>query len=126
MAASGGAAVSMLLLPGSAAAAAGSVYIFSLQVSCPSLGLSSQWHQFLLGPLLYRYIHIPGHAPGHLALLHQPSSTLLPGDAVIPSLASRLLPGVNCLSVPAGISSSCPDTVKPRAKQLLEQVRRGS
>lgn len=33
-----------------------------------------------LGPL--RVIHTPGHSPGHIVLLHEPTRTLLVGDAV--------------------------------------------
>jgi glyoxylase-like metal-dependent hydrolase (beta-lactamase superfamily II) len=29
-----------------------------------------------------RVIHTPGHSPGHIALLHEPTRTLLAGDAV--------------------------------------------
>lgn len=29
-----------------------------------------------------RVIHTPGHSPGHIALLHEPSNTLLVGDAL--------------------------------------------
>ncbi|WP_329563280.1 MBL fold metallo-hydrolase [Kitasatospora sp. NBC_01266] len=29
-----------------------------------------------------RVIHTPGHSPGHIALLHEPTGTLLAGDAV--------------------------------------------
>ena len=30
-----------------------------------------------------RVIHTPGHTPGHIALLHEPTKTLLTGDAVL-------------------------------------------
>lgn len=33
---------------------------------------------------LLRYVHVPGHTPGSMALLHLPSKTLLAGDAVVP------------------------------------------
>ena len=31
---------------------------------------------------LLEYVHVPGHAPGHVALLHRPSSSLLPADVI--------------------------------------------
>jgi glyoxylase-like metal-dependent hydrolase (beta-lactamase superfamily II) len=30
-----------------------------------------------------RVIHTPGHSPGHVCLLHEPTSTLLTGDAIL-------------------------------------------
>ena len=31
---------------------------------------------------LLDYVHVPGHAPGQLAFLHRPSSSLLPADVI--------------------------------------------
>ncbi|BDA41208.1 probable metallo-hydrolase YflN [Coccomyxa sp. Obi] len=31
---------------------------------------------------LLEYVHVPGHAPGHVAMLHRPSSSLLPADVI--------------------------------------------
>jgi glyoxylase-like metal-dependent hydrolase (beta-lactamase superfamily II) len=44
-----------------------------------------------------RVIHTPGHTPGHIALLHEPSNSLLVGDAIF-NLGPRLTLGPPALA----------------------------
>jgi glyoxylase-like metal-dependent hydrolase (beta-lactamase superfamily II) len=44
----------------------------------------------LVGEL--RVIHTPGHSPGHIALLHEPTGTVLVGDAVFHQAKLSLAP----------------------------------
>lgn len=52
-----------------------------------------------------RVVHTPGHSPGHVALLHEPTGTLLVGDAVFRTTRLGLGPGTFAAD-PAGQAAS--------------------
>jgi glyoxylase-like metal-dependent hydrolase (beta-lactamase superfamily II) len=57
--------------------------------------------QFLDGTLLpvaggLRVIHTPGHTPGHVSLLHEPTGVLITGDALFNVRGVRYSPGWLC------------------------------
>lgn len=41
-------------------------------------------------------VHLPGHSPGHVALLHRETGVLIPGDAVMNLAGVRYAPGFLC------------------------------
>lgn len=43
-----------------------------------------------------RAVHVPGHSPGHVALLHEASGVLVPGDAVMNLAGVRYAPAFLC------------------------------
>lgn len=43
-----------------------------------------------------RVVHTPGHSPGHVALLHEPSGVLVTGDSIFNVLRLRLSPKSLC------------------------------
>lgn len=43
-----------------------------------------------------RAVHVPGHSPGHVALLHAASGVLVPGDAVVNLAGVRYAPAFLC------------------------------
>jgi glyoxylase-like metal-dependent hydrolase (beta-lactamase superfamily II) len=43
-----------------------------------------------------RVVHLPGHSPGHVALLHEATGVLIPGDAVMNLAGVRYAPGFLC------------------------------
>lgn len=43
-----------------------------------------------------RVVHVPGHSPGHVALLHAASGVLVPGDAVVNLAGVRYAPAFLC------------------------------
>jgi len=43
-----------------------------------------------------RVVHTPGHSPGHVALLHEPSGVLITGDSIFNVLRLRLSPKSLC------------------------------
>jgi glyoxylase-like metal-dependent hydrolase (beta-lactamase superfamily II) len=56
-------------------------------------------HEFRDGDRLpggLRVVHVPGHSPGHVALLHEATGVLLPGDAVVNLAGVRYAPGFLC------------------------------
>lgn len=67
-----------------------------------------------------RYIHAPGHTPGSIALLHQPSKLLLAGDAVMPR--KTWLGGAPTLAVAGTGIAADPAAELASAKRLLLQV----
>ena len=46
-----------------------------------------------------RVLHTPGHSPGHVSLLHEPSGVLITGDAIFNVLGLRRSPGFLCSDV---------------------------
>jgi glyoxylase-like metal-dependent hydrolase (beta-lactamase superfamily II) len=57
--------------------------------------------EFIDGALLpvaggLRVIHTPGHTPGHVSLLHEPTGVLITGDAVLNLRAIRYAPARFC------------------------------
>jgi glyoxylase-like metal-dependent hydrolase (beta-lactamase superfamily II) len=52
-----------------------------------------------------RVIHTPGHSPGHIVLLHEPTRTLLVGDAIFHSRKLGLGPSFFAADVPARAAS---------------------
>ncbi len=55
--------------------------------------------EFLDGSLLpggLRVLHTPGHTPGHVSLLHEPSGVLITGDALFNVRGLRYCPGMLC------------------------------
>jgi glyoxylase-like metal-dependent hydrolase (beta-lactamase superfamily II) len=46
-----------------------------------------------------RVLHTPGHSPGHVSLLHEPTSVLITGDAMFNVLGLRRSPGFLCSDV---------------------------
>jgi len=57
--------------------------------------------QFLDGTLLpvaggLRVVHTPGHTPGHVSLLHEPTGVLITGDALFNVRGVRYSPGWLC------------------------------
>jgi glyoxylase-like metal-dependent hydrolase (beta-lactamase superfamily II) len=46
-----------------------------------------------------RVIHTPGHSPGHVSLLHEPTKLLITGDAIFNVLGVRLPPKSFCSDV---------------------------
>jgi glyoxylase-like metal-dependent hydrolase (beta-lactamase superfamily II) len=45
-----------------------------------------------------RVVHTPGHSPGHASYLHEPSGTLITGDAIFNVLGRRYPPSMLCSS----------------------------
>ena len=43
-----------------------------------------------------RVVHTPGHTPGHVSLLHEPTGVLVTGDALYNVRGVRYLPGLLC------------------------------
>jgi glyoxylase-like metal-dependent hydrolase (beta-lactamase superfamily II) len=43
-----------------------------------------------------RVVHVPGHSPGHVALLHQATGVLVPGDSVVNLAGVRYAPAFLC------------------------------
>jgi glyoxylase-like metal-dependent hydrolase (beta-lactamase superfamily II) len=43
-----------------------------------------------------RVVHTPGHSPGHVALLHEPSGVLITGDSIFNVLGFRISPKSLC------------------------------
>ena len=43
-----------------------------------------------------RVVHTPGHTPGHVSLLHEPSGVLITGDALFNVRGIRYSPGWMC------------------------------
>ena len=43
-----------------------------------------------------RVLHTPGHSPGHVSLLHEPTRLLITGDALMNVLGTRLSPRLLC------------------------------
>lgn len=43
-----------------------------------------------------RVLHTPGHSPGHVSLLHEPTKLLITGDALMNVLGTRISPAVLC------------------------------
>jgi glyoxylase-like metal-dependent hydrolase (beta-lactamase superfamily II) len=43
-----------------------------------------------------RAVHLPGHSPGHVALLHEETGVLVPGDAVMNLAGVRYAPAFLC------------------------------
>jgi glyoxylase-like metal-dependent hydrolase (beta-lactamase superfamily II) len=43
-----------------------------------------------------RVVHTPGHSPGHVSLLHEPSRVLITGDAIFNVAGIRIAPRVLC------------------------------
>lgn len=43
-----------------------------------------------------RAVHVPGHSPGHVALLHEAGGVLVPGDAVVNLAGIRYAPAFLC------------------------------
>jgi glyoxylase-like metal-dependent hydrolase (beta-lactamase superfamily II) len=43
-----------------------------------------------------RVVATPGHSPGHISLLHEPTRTLITGDAIFNVLGVRYPPRVLC------------------------------
>src|SRR3954469_8742069 len=43
-----------------------------------------------------RVVHTPGHSPGHVSLLHEPTSVLITGDAIFNVRGLRYSPGLLC------------------------------
>jgi glyoxylase-like metal-dependent hydrolase (beta-lactamase superfamily II) len=43
-----------------------------------------------------RVLHTPGHSPGHVSLLHEPTGVLITGDALFNVLGVRYSPGFLC------------------------------
>jgi glyoxylase-like metal-dependent hydrolase (beta-lactamase superfamily II) len=46
-----------------------------------------------------RVLHTPGHSPGHVSLLHEPTGVLITGDAIFNVLGLRRSPAVLCSDV---------------------------
>lgn len=46
-----------------------------------------------------RVVHTPGHSPGHVSLLHEPSGTLITGDAIFNVRGLRYSPASFCTDV---------------------------
>jgi glyoxylase-like metal-dependent hydrolase (beta-lactamase superfamily II) len=46
-----------------------------------------------------RVVHTPGHSPGHVSLLHEPSGVLITGDAIFNVLGLRRSPAFLCSDV---------------------------
>lgn len=46
-----------------------------------------------------RVLHTPGHSPGHVSLLHEPTGVLITGDAIVNLLGPRRSPGFLCSDV---------------------------
>jgi glyoxylase-like metal-dependent hydrolase (beta-lactamase superfamily II) len=46
-----------------------------------------------------RIVHTPGHSPGHVSLLHEPTKVLITGDALFNVLGVRWAPRVFCTDV---------------------------
>lgn len=43
-----------------------------------------------------RVLHTPGHSPGHVSLLHEPTRLLITGDALMNVLGTRISPAALC------------------------------
>jgi glyoxylase-like metal-dependent hydrolase (beta-lactamase superfamily II) len=48
----------------------------------PKLTVTQEFRDGMLIPGGLRVVHTPGHTPGHVSLLHEPSGVLITGDAV--------------------------------------------
>jgi glyoxylase-like metal-dependent hydrolase (beta-lactamase superfamily II) len=48
----------------------------------PTVAVTQEFRDGLLIPGDLRVVHTPGHTPGHVSLLHEPSGVLITGDAV--------------------------------------------
>jgi glyoxylase-like metal-dependent hydrolase (beta-lactamase superfamily II) len=46
-----------------------------------------------------RVLHTPGHSPGHVSLLHEPTGVLITGDAIFNVLGLRRSPAMLCSDV---------------------------
>ena len=46
-----------------------------------------------------RVVHTPGHTPGHVSLLHEPSATLITGDAIFNVRGLRYSPASFCTDI---------------------------
>ena len=47
-----------------------------------------------------RVVATPGHSPGHISLLHEPTRTLITGDAIFNVLGLRYSPRIFCTDIP--------------------------
>ena len=47
-----------------------------------------------------RVVHTPGHSPGHVSLLHEPTSLLITGDAIFNVRGLRYSPALFCTDIP--------------------------
>src|SRR3954447_4643909 len=47
-----------------------------------------------------RVVHTPGHSPGHVSLLHEPSRLLITGDAIFNVRGLRYSPALFCTDIP--------------------------
>ncbi len=47
-----------------------------------------------------RVVATPGHSPGHVSLLHEPTRTLITGDAIFNVLGLRYSPRIFCTDIP--------------------------
>ncbi len=57
-------------------------------------GATGQLATWAPPPGLLEYVHVPGHAPGHVAILHRTSSSLIPADVIINAAIGGLLGGL--------------------------------
>lgn len=57
-----------------------------------------------------RVVHTPGHTPGHVSFLHEPTKVLITGDAVWNAF-SRMRWPVACLCTDAGLNQTTADTL---------------
>ena len=47
-----------------------------------------------------RVVHTPGHSPGHVSLLHEPTAVLITGDAIFNVRGLRYSPALFCTDIP--------------------------
>jgi glyoxylase-like metal-dependent hydrolase (beta-lactamase superfamily II) len=47
-----------------------------------------------------RIVHTPGHSPGHVSLLHEPTGVLITGDAIFNLRGLRYSPAMFCTDIP--------------------------
>ncbi|MDT7537827.1 MAG: hypothetical protein QOI82_1412 [Actinomycetota bacterium] len=47
-----------------------------------------------------RVVHTPGHSPGHVSLLHEPTGVLITGDAIFNVRGLRYSPALFCTDIP--------------------------